>query len=105
MALRRIRCDISEMGNIEYGPLRSDRRSLDPVSKLFDSAQDCPSNQQQEVECPQCCDVFPIAAGIEAELAMDRMLRGGEPAVLDLRCPLGHRFEVDPASLWVRTRS
>jgi hypothetical protein len=109
MALRQIRCGISEMGKIKYGPLRSDRRGLDPRSELLGSAQDPPSNQQQnqrqEVECPQCCEVFPLARSIERELAIEQMLGAVEPAVLDLRCPLGHRFRVDPANLWVCTRS
>lgn len=47
-----------------------------------------------ESECPQCCDVFPVEAGVAEELEVVEITEGRANAFLRLRCPLGHPFLV-----------
>jgi len=50
-------------------------------------------SQLPEAECPQCCDVFPVVAGVLEELEVKEMTEGRASAVVELQCPLGHPFQ------------
>jgi len=52
-----------------------------------------------ESECPHCCDVFPVAAGVAEELEVVATTEGSENAVVELCCPLGHPFLVSLKTL------
>jgi hypothetical protein len=54
-----------------------------------------------EVECPQCCDVFPVVVGVIEELEVMEITEGRENAVVDLRCPFGHPFQANLETLRV----
>jgi len=41
-----------------------------------------------EVECPQCCDCFPVVVGVIEELEVMEITEGRENAVVYLRCRL-----------------
>ena len=56
-------------------------------------------SRRVESECPQCCDVFPVVAGVAEELEVVELIEGRENAVIGLRCPLGHPFLVSLETL------